>query len=315
MKDLPRAISSAANSKVHADSRGLKSACSEAALESRSRALMTWPALRRIGWRMLSRALRHRDGRAVRCPALAPEWLDRSPGRSGERRAAPVSPRAARRASRCRRSAPISRSTSVSGLSAGAFMASQFHVAHSRHVVGVGIVAGGPYRLRRGRDALVCALVRAHRHRLLGHRSLHGRQPPRLGHSCEPDPRSPGPCARPVRPHRSAAGDSSRPRLCLHQHGRHRRQIARRRGRRGALCESRCAQVELCARAADGRPACLRHRGERRRVRQGGPGLHHRLRLRPGRCHPAPHLPRRDEARRSRRPRSPSSISDLSRAG
>jgi poly(3-hydroxybutyrate) depolymerase len=35
--------------------------------------------------------------------------------------------------------------TSVSGLSAGAFMASQFHIAHSRNVIGVGIVAGGPY--------------------------------------------------------------------------------------------------------------------------------------------------------------------------
>jgi poly(3-hydroxybutyrate) depolymerase len=35
--------------------------------------------------------------------------------------------------------------SSVSGLSAGAFMASQFHIAHSRIVVGVGIVAGGPY--------------------------------------------------------------------------------------------------------------------------------------------------------------------------
>jgi poly(3-hydroxybutyrate) depolymerase len=35
--------------------------------------------------------------------------------------------------------------TSVSGLSAGGFMASQFHIAHSRNVIGVGIVAGGPY--------------------------------------------------------------------------------------------------------------------------------------------------------------------------
>lgn len=35
--------------------------------------------------------------------------------------------------------------TSVSGLSSGAFMASQFHIAHSSIVVGVGIVAGGPY--------------------------------------------------------------------------------------------------------------------------------------------------------------------------
>lgn len=34
---------------------------------------------------------------------------------------------------------------SVSGISSGAFMAHQFHVAHSAHVMGVGIVAGGPY--------------------------------------------------------------------------------------------------------------------------------------------------------------------------
>jgi len=35
--------------------------------------------------------------------------------------------------------------TSVSGLSSGAFMASQFHIAHSKIVVGAGVVAGGPY--------------------------------------------------------------------------------------------------------------------------------------------------------------------------
>ena len=35
--------------------------------------------------------------------------------------------------------------TSVSGLSAGAYMAGQFQIAHSRMVVGAGIVAGGPY--------------------------------------------------------------------------------------------------------------------------------------------------------------------------
>jgi len=35
--------------------------------------------------------------------------------------------------------------TSVSGLSAGAYMAGQFQVAHSQMVVGAGIVAGGPY--------------------------------------------------------------------------------------------------------------------------------------------------------------------------
>jgi poly(3-hydroxybutyrate) depolymerase len=37
------------------------------------------------------------------------------------------------------------KATSVSGLSSGAFMASQFHIAHSSIVIGVGIVAGGPY--------------------------------------------------------------------------------------------------------------------------------------------------------------------------
>jgi poly(3-hydroxybutyrate) depolymerase len=35
--------------------------------------------------------------------------------------------------------------TTVSGLSSGAFMASQFHIAHSRIVRGAAIVAGGPY--------------------------------------------------------------------------------------------------------------------------------------------------------------------------
>jgi hypothetical protein len=35
--------------------------------------------------------------------------------------------------------------TSVSGLSSGAYMAGQFQIAHSRIVIGAGIVAGGPY--------------------------------------------------------------------------------------------------------------------------------------------------------------------------
>jgi hypothetical protein len=35
--------------------------------------------------------------------------------------------------------------TSVSGLSSGAFMAVQFHTAYSARVMGVGVVAGGPY--------------------------------------------------------------------------------------------------------------------------------------------------------------------------
>jgi poly(3-hydroxybutyrate) depolymerase len=35
--------------------------------------------------------------------------------------------------------------TSVSGISSGAYMAGQFQIAHSREVVGAGIIAGGPY--------------------------------------------------------------------------------------------------------------------------------------------------------------------------
>ena len=34
--------------------------------------------------------------------------------------------------------------TSVSGISSGAYMAGQFQIAHSKHVVGAGIIAGGP---------------------------------------------------------------------------------------------------------------------------------------------------------------------------
>ncbi|WP_035694000.1 extracellular catalytic domain type 2 short-chain-length polyhydroxyalkanoate depolymerase [Azospirillum halopraeferens] len=42
---------------------------------------------------------------------------------------------------------------SVSGLSAGAFMAMQMHVAHSESVIGAGIVAGGPYFCAGGEAA------------------------------------------------------------------------------------------------------------------------------------------------------------------
>src|SRR3712207_4026452 len=40
--------------------------------------------------------------------------------------------------------------TTVSGLSSGAFMAGQFHVAYSGTVRGAGIVAGGPYYCAEG---------------------------------------------------------------------------------------------------------------------------------------------------------------------
>jgi len=42
--------------------------------------------------------------------------------------------------------------TSASGVSAGAYMAGQLHVAHSKDMIGVGIIAGGPYFCSQGDD-------------------------------------------------------------------------------------------------------------------------------------------------------------------
>ncbi|MDR3323541.1 MAG: PHB depolymerase family esterase, partial [Zoogloeaceae bacterium] len=42
------------------------------------------------------------------------------------------------------------KNVTVSGLSSGAFMAVQFHVAHSSVVRGVGVLAGGPYYCAQG---------------------------------------------------------------------------------------------------------------------------------------------------------------------
>lgn len=39
---------------------------------------------------------------------------------------------------------------SVSGISSGAFMAHQFHIAHSEHIMGAGVIAGGPYYCAQG---------------------------------------------------------------------------------------------------------------------------------------------------------------------
>lgn len=47
---------------------------------------------------------------------------------------------------------------SISGLSSGAFMAVQLHLAHSSHFVGAGVIAGGPYRCVESlRDTLLVA--------------------------------------------------------------------------------------------------------------------------------------------------------------
>ena len=50
---------------------------------------------------------------------------------------------------------------SVSGISSGGYMAHQFHLAHSQHIMGAGIVAGGPYYCARGN--IVDALTRCSR--------------------------------------------------------------------------------------------------------------------------------------------------------
>ena len=179
--------------------------------------------------------------------------------------------------------------TSVSGLSAGAFMASQFHIAHSRIVVGVGIVAGGPYGCAEdchswfarwyGSSAVVYWAIRR----------LHGRQPPRLS-ACPTIATLEGAgqlCAGAVRPHRSARPACPRPRLSLHRHcGSEvvKSPIVDAAG--DALCAaSACPgpNVKRRDRRTDARPR-LRHRGagHRRAAKTDAP-LHHRLRLRPGR--------------------------------
>jgi poly(3-hydroxybutyrate) depolymerase len=50
---------------------------------------------------------------------------------------------------------------SVSGLSSGGFMAMQYGVAHSASVMGVGVVAGGPYDCRRFHDPLTLGWMSA----------------------------------------------------------------------------------------------------------------------------------------------------------
>ncbi len=50
-------------------------------------------------------------------------------------------------------------SISVSGISSGGYMAHQFHVAHSKSVIGAGIIAGGPYFCARGSIYNLCSCV------------------------------------------------------------------------------------------------------------------------------------------------------------
>jgi poly(3-hydroxybutyrate) depolymerase len=89
---------------------------------------------------MFSPALHHKSGRAIRCPArllsgsIALLATLASVSVAGFAQGVPLPAVGANL-----------EATSVSGLSSGAFMASQFHIAHSGTVIGAGIVAGGPY--------------------------------------------------------------------------------------------------------------------------------------------------------------------------
>lgn len=51
--------------------------------------------------------------------------------------------------------------TSVSGLSSGAFMAVQYHVAFSAETIGAGVVAGGPWNCVNGDSSLLPTLTKA----------------------------------------------------------------------------------------------------------------------------------------------------------
>ncbi|NTW78207.1 MAG: poly(3-hydroxybutyrate) depolymerase, partial [Syntrophaceae bacterium] len=50
-------------------------------------------------------------------------------------------------------------SISVSGISSGGYMAHQFHVAHSKSVIGAGIIAGGPFFCSKGSIYNLCSCV------------------------------------------------------------------------------------------------------------------------------------------------------------
>ncbi|MGB0732144.1 MAG: hypothetical protein ACPGPF_00215, partial [Pontibacterium sp.] len=53
----------------------------------------------------------------------------------------------------------LSDQTSISGLSSGAFMSAQFHIAYSKDLVGVGIVAGGPWNCAQTNPSFALAPV------------------------------------------------------------------------------------------------------------------------------------------------------------
>jgi len=50
-------------------------------------------------------------------------------------------------------------SISVSGISSGGYMAHQFHVAHSKTIIGAGIIAGGPFFCSKGSLLNICSCI------------------------------------------------------------------------------------------------------------------------------------------------------------
>ena len=118
-----------------------------------------------------------------------PSALLRSPGRRGR--------------SAARRSTPTLSATSVSGLSSGAYMAGQFHVAFSGSLIGAGDRRRRALRLRRGIARLRPA-------------ALHGDRPRRRPIRRHRWPRAAAPRRR--RRHRPAGRAGGRPRLRLLRH-------------------------------------------------------------------------------------------------
>ena len=157
--------------------------------------------------------------------------------------------------------------TSVSGLSSGAFMAGQFHVAFSATVIGAGIVAGGPYGCAEGQ--LATALNRC--------MQTHG-GPPDRGASAAARRGASRKRAQSTRSRawRAIGSTSSRaPRTLPSSRPWSMQTVAFYRA--AGVAEADIAYVDDVAAGP-----CLRHREPRLGLSDHREPLHQRLRLRPG---------------------------------
>ena len=127
--------------------------------------------------------------------------------------------------------------TSVSGLSAGAYMAGQFQIAHSSIVRGAGIVAGGPYGCAESAFADVMPGPGAPFLNLS--KAINGCMLDAMQAWGVPDPEKLAERARKLAqsgPHRRHRRPGARPRLPVQRHQRPRRAAVDRGGGGQALC-------------------------------------------------------------------------------